>query len=103
MRRNLPHLISCKNSRLCCVVLLVVQKNKKTSHIGCHASLTTYFFVSAKHVACAKHEVLNLMKNKHRAPETRLNPCLIFPSRLEQMNIELMDDRMDAHGGAGGR
>ena len=40
-------------------------------------------------------------KIKHRASEKRLNPYLIYMSKLEQMRVELKDDRMDAHRGAG--
>ena len=36
----------------------------------------------------AKHAVLTLVKIKDRAPETRLNPCLIYLSRLEKMHVE---------------
>ena len=50
----------------------------------------------------AKYAVLTLVKIKHRTPETRLNPYLIYLSRLEQMHVELTDEHMDAHGGAGG-
>ena len=48
----------------------------------------------------AKHAVLTLVKIKHRTPETRLNPYLIYLSRLKQMHVELTDKHMDAHGGA---
>ena len=48
------------------------------------------------------HKVLILVKIKHRTPETRLNPCLMCLSRLEQMHVELTDEHMDAHGSAGG-
>ena len=48
------------------------------------------------------HKVFNLMKIKHRVPETRLNPYLIYFSRLEQMRVELADEHMDTRGGAGG-
>ena len=41
-----------------------------------------------KHVADAKHEVLTLVKIKHRSPETRISPCLIYLSRLEKMHVE---------------
>ena len=53
-----------------------------------------------KRVTDDKHEVLTLVKIKHSTPETRLNPHLIYHSRLEQMNVELTDEHMDAHGGA---
>ena len=39
----------------------------------------------------AKHEVLTLVKIKHRTPQTRLNPYLIYLSRFEQMSVELTD------------
>ena len=51
----------------------------------------------------AKYAVLTLAKIKHRAPETLLNPYLIYLSRLEQMHVELTDEHMDAHGSDGGR
>ena len=54
-----------------------------------------------KRVTDAKHVVLTPVKINHRTPETRLNPCLIYLSRLEQMNVELTDEHMEAHGGAG--
>ena len=72
------------------------------------------FTACLKHVNCAhvnnsmqcatdaKHAVLTLVKIKHRTPETRLNPCLIYLSRLEQMHVELTDEHMDEHSGAGG-
>ena len=49
----------------------------------------------------AKHAVLTV-KIKDRMPETRLNPHLIYLSRLEKMHVELTDEHMEAHGGAGG-
>ena len=54
-------------------------------------SLTGQLLVSAKCVADAKHAVLTLVKFKHRAPEMRLNQCLIYFSRLEKMCVELED------------
>ena len=47
--------------------------------------------------------VLTLVKIKHKTPETRLNPHLIYLSRLKKMHVELKDEHKDAHGGAGGR
>ena len=47
-------------------------------------------------------KVLTLVKIKHGAPETRLNPYLICISRLKQMSVELTDEYMEAHGGTGG-
>ena len=55
-----------------------------------------------KRVTDSKYAVLTLVKIKHRIPETRLNPCLIYLSRLEQMHVELTDAHMDSYGGAGG-
>ena len=55
-----------------------------------------------KHVTYSIHTVLTLVKIKHRAPETQLNPCLIFLSMLEQMQVELTDEHIHAHGRAGG-
>ena len=49
----------------------------------------------------AKYAVLTLVKVKNRTPETRLNPHLIYLSKLEQMHVELTDEHMDAHGGTG--
>ena len=49
----------------------------------------------------AKYAVLTLVKINHRTPETRLNPHLIYLSRLEQMHVELTDEQMDTHGDAG--
>ena len=51
----------------------------------------------------SKHEVLTLVKIKHRAPETRLNPCLVYVSRLDQVHTELVDERIEARrSGSGG-
>ena len=50
----------------------------------------------------AKRVVFTLVKIKHRAPETRLNPHLIYLSRLEQMCVELTDEHMSARDDAGG-
>ena len=50
---------------------------------------------------CQKYVVLTVKIN-HRTPETRLNPYLIYLSRLEQIHVELMDEHMGAHGGASG-
>ena len=56
-----------------------------------------------KRVTDAKHVVLTLIvKIKHRTPETRSNSHLIYLSRLEQMNVELTDEHIEAHGGPGG-
>ena len=49
----------------------------------------------------SKHAVLTIVKIKHRTPETLLNPYLIYLSRLDQMHVELTDEHIDAHGGAG--
>ena len=49
----------------------------------------------------AKPEVLTLIKLKHRSPKTRINPCLIYLSRLEKMCIESTDEHIGAHGCAG--
>ena len=46
-------------------------------------SLTDQLFVYVKHVTDAKYAVLNLVKIKHRAPETRFNPYLIYLASLE--------------------
>ena len=56
-----------------------------------------------KRVTDSKHAVLTPVKVKHRTPETRPNPCLIYlsSSRLKQMCVELMDEHMDEHDGAG--
>ena len=56
-----------------------------------------------KRVADAKHAQMfdSTVKIRYRTPETRLNPHLIYLSRLEQMHVELADKHMDAHGGAG--
>ena len=56
-----------------------------------------------KRAAYAKHAVLTRAKIKRRTPETRINPHLIYVSRLEQMHVELTDEHMEAHGGTGGR
>ena len=53
--------------------------------------MTDLFFVSVKRVTDVKHAVLTLAKIKHRTPETRLNPYLIYLSRLEKMRVELTD------------
>ena len=45
-----------------------------------------------KRVTDAKHTVLTLVKIKLRTHETRLNPHLIYLSKLEQIHDELMDD-----------
>ena len=39
----------------------------------------------------AKHLFLTLVNIKHRTSEMRLNPCLIYLSRLEKMSIKLTD------------
>ena len=52
-------------------------------------------------MADAKHAVLTLVKIKHGAPETRLNPCLIYLSRLEEMHVELTGEHMEAHSSTG--
>lgn len=55
-----------------------------------------------KRVKDAKHEVLTLVKIKQRVPENQLNPCLIYLSMLEKICVQLTDEHMKAHGGAGG-
>ena len=35
-------------------------------------------------------------------PKARLNPCLIYLSRLEQVRAELAGERVESYGGAGG-
>ena len=48
------------------------------------------------------HKVLTLVKIKHRTPETLLSPYLIYLSRLKQMHVELINEHMEVHSGAGG-
>ena len=49
-----------------------------------------------------KHAVLNPAKIKYRILETRLNPCLIYLSRLGQIHVELTNENMEACCGSGG-
>ena len=65
--------------------------------------MTDQSFVSMKLAIDAKHAVLTLVKIKHRAPEVRLNPCLIYLSILEQMSIELTYENVEEHGSTGVR
>ena len=48
----------------------------------------------------SKCAVLTLVKIECSAPETRLNPCLIYLSRLDQICTESTDERMDVHDSA---
>ena len=52
-----------------------------------------------KRVIDAKHAFLNLAKIKYRSPEMRLNPHLIYLSRLDQMYFESIDEKIAAHRG----
>ena len=49
------------------------------------------------------HKNFNSNKIKYRAPFVRLKPCLVYLASLQQMNVELMDELTEAHGGASSR
>ena len=58
--------------------------------------------LSVKRATDAKHAVLTLVQIKHRTLETRINPHLIYLSRLEQVHVELMEECVEVHSGASG-
>ena len=80
-RRNITHRTPCKTSRLDFVVSLVMQNNKKVveldvAHCGARDRCQTCSF--------------SLTNIDYRAPETRIDPCLIFLSRFDRMHVELV-------------
>ena len=59
------------------------------------------FFVSMKRVIDSKYDFFTKVKIEYGTPGMRLNPYLIYLSRLEQMSFELTDKNIEAHGGSG--
>ena len=67
-----------------------------------HRWLNNYLSLWSVWQILKMHSVLTPVKIKNRTPETRLDPCLIYFSRLEQISVEVTDEHIEAHGLAGG-
>ena len=104
MRLNLIRRIPCKKSHSCSVdlsVAHVIRQNVVTLDAA-HRSLINCLSLRSVRQMRSVCKVLTLVKIKHGAPETRFNPCLIYFASLEQTRVELTDEHIEAHGGAGG-